>query len=267
MKIKKPLLTLLFLFFTLPAFAQETPPFELEFNRAHQNYLGAYNLYLEAHKEYLIAKNQAQTYQTLTAQTLALEQTIKMLEARDEVIATFLIALRAQLSRQTNIATYKLNSLYLQLEKEINWYLEHQSVFSSAGTLPDLFKLSAETEKRYPQTQVLFYQVPLQIFLHQEDLLHQKIQTQIDQTEALIAQIRTAGDKNTSQIERWLLEAKNKKNWAEEKFAQAQAIQITSQGPQKQLNQAKKSLQESRQYLKETNLHLIEILKEIKRGD
>lgn len=262
---------LILIFFPLrTVWSQEEVVSEFNFDKAYQDYLYNYNLYLEDHKEYLIAKNSYSTYNTLTAKTLALEQMTKMLEARDQVLATFLAALRLRLAKDTNVATPSLNVLYRQLDQESDWYRQHQEVFSSAGSIPDLVNLSKKTEKQYANTDTLIYQSLLEIFFYQESLIQEKVREQIATIEEIIFQIREKGDKDPSKVERWLLEAKNKKSLSEEKFNQAKGIQISGETSNRRrglFNSGVKVLEESHQYLRETNINLIETVREIKRGD
>lgn len=243
---------------------------ELDFNKAYEDYLYNYNLYSEAHKEYQLAKNQYQTYQTLTAKTIALEQTAKMLVLRNEVIATFLNTIRAKMAQETNIANISLNTLYVQLDKEVTWFLDNKEALASAGTIPDLIRLSDETQTHYQKTETLLYQSLLEVFFFKETDLRTKIEAQITNLEKLIAEIRANGDKDPTKIERWLIEAKNKKDRSDEKYLEAKNIKISSSNRGSSLssfNTAKQLLEESHQYLRETNLNLIETVKEIKRSD
>jgi len=242
-----------------------------DFDQAYQDYTYNYNLYLGAHKEYLVAKNQYETFQTLTSKTIALEQTTKMLQARDEVVATFLTAYRIRFADKTNVATGTLNLLYLQLEQEAEWYREHRLGLTSAGTIPDLITLSNEAQNRYGQTQSLVYQSLLEMYLYQESLLHNQLDKLVAQVETTIAGIRTEGEKDTTSVERWLLETQNRKTRGEEKLAEAQAYEITSRDRRDNMlqtyNRTVAQIEESHQYLKEANKALQEIIKEIRRAD
>jgi hypothetical protein len=259
------------IYFSLSAQEPTAAIGELDFSQAYQDYLFIYNHYLETHKEYVIAKNQYETYGTLTSKTVALEQTVKMLEARDEVVATFLTALRMKMSEETQIGSPRLSELYSQLDQESIWFREHSQTLTSAGAIPDLITLSNQAQNRYLKTEGLIYESLLEIFLYQENLVHQEVENQIEIIDDFISQVRENGDKDVSIIERWLLEAKNKKTRAEEKL-KAAASYKTNLFPglevgQSIFNRTAQLLEESHQYLKEVNLNLVEIIKEIKRAD
>ena len=254
-----------------PAPTETETPREFNYGQALQDYVYNFNLYRQAHKDYLIARSQYKTYQTLTAETVALEQTIKMLQARDETIATFLTALRLRLAEKTNVGSSRLNVLYLRLDEEVSWYRDHAKSLTSAGSIPDLLKLSQQTEEHYSNTEAMIYESLLEIYFYQESLLHTRLQSVIDELEMMIGQIREAGDKDTGRTERWLLESKNRKTRSEEKLTEARGMDFfqkeKSASKRQQYNRIIYLLEQSHQYLKETNANLLEIVMEVKRGD
>lgn len=263
--------------FLWPAWAQETtptetePPREFNYNRALQDYLYQFDQYRQAYKDYQVAKSQYHIYKTLTAETIALEQTIKMLQARDEVIATYLTALRLRLAEKTKVGSSRLNALYLQLDEEVIWSREHKENLTSAGSIPDLLSLSKQTEDRYKNTEILIYHSLVEIFFYQEGLIHSQIFAAISELEVKIRAIRDSGDKDVGRIERWLLEAKNRKVRSDEKLTEAQSLEISRRSDsnlrRQSYNRIIYLLEQSHQYLKETNRNLSEIIREIKRGD
>jgi len=246
-------------------------PAGLDFKQAYADYIQYYNAYLQAHKEYLIAKNQYETYKTLTAKTIALEQTMKMLQARDDVIITFLIALRAKLAEETNIGSSQLNLLYLWLDEEVIWFRGHKETLTSAGSIPDLIRISGRAQERYQRTEALIYQSLLEMFLYKEAAFQNQVQDQVDVLEKKIVEIRGRADKDTSVVERWLLEAKNRQARSAEKLEELSYYEIkSSQRSSEKSQNFNKSvyiIEQAHQYLKETNDALLEIVKEVKRGD
>lgn len=271
----KKILTIIFLFsflFLVPSptiKAQDNQ--EFNFDRAYQDYLFTYNQYRQAHNEYVTAREQYLNYKTLTAKTLALEQTLKMLQERDNTIRTYLTALRMKMAETTGILNYKQNTLYLQLDAEVAWYVNHRDSLSSAASLEDLTKLSKETEERYGKTQVLIYQGLGIILEGKENNLKNQINDQIQILKEKITEIREKGDKDTTIAERWLLEAENKLTRAQEKIDEANgllnSLKAFDQDKQEDYNQAQNLYQEAHLYLKEANSFLKELVREIKTAD
>ncbi|MBN1263379.1 MAG: hypothetical protein JW991_03395 [Candidatus Pacebacteria bacterium] len=281
--MRKKTLLLLFVLFLGITFvpaprlsAQEAPSDlssspETNFKKAYESYLIKFDEYRQAHKDYLIAKNQYQTYETLAAKTIALERSIAVLQARAEVMISFLAAARIKLADETNVGSSRLNLIYLQLDDEITWFKQHKATLSSAGSLPDLFKVADGFNDHHSTAEFLVYESSLAIFFHKEDELHQRLESEIKKVEEKILEIRLRGNKNTSTIERWLLEAKNRKFRSDEKLEEARSKKVNplsgSNQKRQSFNQIVILIEESHQYLKETNYNLKEIIAEIKRAD
>ena len=216
--MKRFLLTFLLLLLPFTVNAQD-----FDFNRAFQDYLYNYNLYRSSHLEYVSAKSEYLTYKTLTAQTKALEATKKMLLARAETLKTYLTALRLKLKETTGILNYQQNMYYLKLDNEVTWIGTHKNSLPSAGTLEDLVKISQEAEKRYPTMEILAYQTLGTVMTGKEITLRDKINEQISKTEGKINQIKETGE-DTTTLERWLIQAKEKIKRSEEKEKEAQNL-------------------------------------------
>jgi len=263
-------ISVLLLFFSLAyVYAQETP--EFDFNRAYQDYLHTYGQYREAHNQYITAKEQYLTYKTLTAKTLALEQTLDMLQKRDEAVRTYLTALRMKMAETTGISNYKQTTLYLKLDAEVSWYTEHREELTSAATLEDLVDTSEEAETRYKKTSVLIYQALGVILEGKENNIRNQIDEQVELIEDKISEILDKGDKDTTTAERWLLEAENKLTRSQEKLDEAMTIldslKLSERDKEGKYHQSQRLIQESHLYLKEANSYLKELIREVKTAD
>jgi hypothetical protein len=267
MKKLLPIGLLLFYSFTL-THAQEKV---FDYNRAYNDYIYIYNQYRLAHTDYVAARQAFIAYKTLTSKTEALNKTLKMLQLRDEVVRTYLTALRMKLAEMTGISNYEQNILYLKLDAEVNWYIKHRNELTSAGSLEDLVDSSRKAQVRYQETEVLICQALGTILASKETALREKISQEIEILKGKIAEIRQRGDKETNTAERWLLEAENRLTRSQEKQFAAQQIlaKIKSYDQNKiqSYNQAQFTLEESHQYLKEANSYLKELIREVKRAD
>lgn len=251
--------------FISPAHSQE-----FDFNQAFQDYLYTFSRYHTSHTEYVAARNAYQTYKTLTSKSEFLDKTIKMLQLRDDVIQTYVTALRLRLADATGISNYQQTVLYLKLDNEVAWYFNHREVFTAAGSLEDLSGLAKATNTQYPKTEALAYQTLGTILIGKEEALQKRFMEEVTKINDKIAEIRQRGDKETSTIERWMLEAENKLILSQDKQSQAGRT-LTSltdaRGGQGVFNQVKFLLRESHQYKKEANFYLKEIIREVKRAD
>ena len=266
------IITLLFLLFwpLVIAHAQETTPV-FDFNRAYNDYVYIYSQYRQAHTEYVVAKQAYLKHKTLTSKTEAQNKTLKMLELRDDVIRTYLTALRMKMAETTGISNYEQNILYLKLDDEVTWYIDHRNALTSAGNLEDLVDSAKETQKKYEKTEILIYQTLGTILAGKEAGLREEINKQIGELKGKVAEIRQRGDKDTTILERWLLEAENRLTRSQEKqFASQQTLTKLNpydRNKSNDYNKAQFSLEESHQYLKEANSYLKELIREVKLAD
>ncbi len=271
MRMKKFYLPLILIFILLIFYSFNlVKAQEFNFTKAYDDYLFNYNQYRQSYKEYLTAKEAYLSYQTLTSKNQALEKTLKMLKDKDEVIKTYLTALKMKIAETAGISKYEQNILYLKLDNEIEWYGQHKESLNSVATLEDLTSLVEKIAERYKTTEILIYQTLGAILSGKENNFREKLATKIQQLKEKVGEIRQKGDKDTSLIERWLLETENRLTRSQEKQFAAQQIlaKIESSDLYKNqsYNKAQFALEESHQYLKEANSYLKEIIREIK-GD
>ena len=261
-----PALLLSFFVFSTPILGQE-----FNFQKAYEDYLFNYNQYRQSYSDFVAAKEAYLTYQTLTSKNTALEKTQKMLKNEDEVIRTYLTALRMKIAETAGITNDEQSILYLKLDNEVSWYGKHKDSLSSAATLEDLVSSSKKMSDQYKNTEVLTYQTLGTILSGKENDFRNQINTKIQDLKGKIGEIRQKGDKDTSLSERWLLEAENRLTRSQEKQFAAQQIlakiKSTNTDKNQSYNKAQFSLEESHQYLKEANSYLREVLREIKSAD
>ena len=258
--------TFLILYFSGLAFAQE-----FNFDRAYSDYLYNYNLYRESHNSYITARETFLKYQTLTSKNEALGKTREMLNNQDEVVKTYLTALKLKLTGISGLSNDEQNILSLNLDNEIAWFGQHQEELNKTGSLEDLVKVAGNSQAQYEKTEVLIYQTLGAILAGKETALREEISQKIKSLKEKIGEIRLKGDKNTSLAEGWLLEAENRLIKSQEKqFAAQQTlgkIKESSLNKIRNYNEAQSSLEESHQFLKEANSYLKEIIRELKHAD
>lgn len=237
---------------------------------ARNDYDYAFQQYRDAHKEYELAKSKYQTYKNLTSETVAIEKTSLMLQARDQVMITFMTMIEAKLAAETNVSYGRLGVISYEINEERDWYLTHQEKLPSAATIADLISLSREAEKRYETSAQLAYRALFEMFLYKEEAVIDLIEKELSETEALLQVIREAKDKDTSVVERWLINAQNKYELAMDKFRTSQGTVLSDtdlKTTTTNYTRGTSVLEQTNQYLKEVNQHLIEIMREIKRAD
>lgn len=258
------LLLLTFHFFLL---SSQVAAQDFTYAKAYQDYLYNFDIYRTSHLEYATAKSEYQTYGTLTSQTKALEKTKKMLIARDETLRTFLTAVRMKLKEETSIIDYQQNLAYIKLDDQISFLKTHELVIPSASTIDDLNNNSVEFEFKYSESIFYTSQAKGVIFLGRVNVLNEEVNKEIVQIEEKINQMKESG-KEVSDLERWLIQAKQKQSRSKEKYNLAinSLSQMNiSRNTAESFSLFIRNLEEANQYSKETITNLKEIIKEIKR--
>lgn len=252
------------------AFAQEEPDFD--YNRAYQDYVFVLDVYNSEHAEYLLAKAQYKQAGTLVSQTKAREETIDMLEARDDVVTTYMTAVRMKLLEAEGVTDLTKNGLFTRIDAEIAWFKDHKSRIASVGTLADLEEDSEEASKRFNElTQHIAYEALATMPFGKLSLMRESSNSALSAIRTKIDQIRQNGDKDTAIAERWALEVENKITRSLDKEIEAQA-EIPKLAPNTRnrnvnlreiYNNIIFKLEESRQFLRDGTEFMDEIIREI----
>lgn len=240
------------------------------FEQSYQDYLFNYDQYRQTNANYVISRQAYLSYQTLTAKSEAQTKTLHMLKSRDETLKTYLTTLKDKITQQEGLSPTEKESELAQLENEAAWYQDHQERLPSAGTLEDLVDSSQEARQHYRHTESLIYQTLVTILSGKENFWRSQLIDQIKAIKSNLARIKDNGDKETNKAERWLLEAENRITRSQEKQQKANANLAdlnNSSNRNEVYNQSQFALEESRQYLKEADSYLKEVVREIKTAD
>ncbi len=244
---------------------------EFDFERAYQDYVFTLDVYNGVHSEYLLAKAQYDQAGTLVAQTKAQEATTKMLSARDDVVLTYMTAVRMRLLEAEGVSDITKNGLFARIDSEVAWFRDHKGRIPSAGTLKDLQEDSEEASKRFGElTQTIAYEVLATVPFGKLSLMRTAGSGILSDINNKVFQIRVNGDKDTAIIERWSLEIESKITRSLDKEIEAQALipNFTSERKKVDLRENYNGvifkLDESRQFLRDATEFMEEIIREIK---
>jgi hypothetical protein len=262
----KKLLVGLFVFLFLLA----KPCYALDYQRAYEDYVYNLGLYRKAYAQYQLARSQFLESGTLKARESAQKATLTMLETRDEVMKTYLTALRTRLAESPGSQEDK-EVIFADIDNEVSWYSSHKEVLSSAGSLDDLVDDSGEAQERFDQTQVIIYQTLATLSANKVEDFRGRLAKVISDLQGKISAIREKGDKKTDILERWLIDTQNRVFRSQEKQISAQTSIASLKTEEKKklsiYNDAQFSLEEALQFLKEANGFLRQIIVEIKTAD
>lgn len=250
------------------SYAQEVDE-DFDFARAYKDYVFVLDNYNSEHAEYLLAKAQYKQAGTLVSQTKAREETIDMLEARDEVVIIYLTAVRMKLLEAEGVSDLTKNGLFTRLDAEIAWYRDHKSRIASAGTLADLEDDSQDASDRFSSlSQSIAYEALAAVPFGKLSVMRDKTNEILTDINVKIFEIRANGDKDTTNAERWASEVSNKitRSLDKEIEAQAEIPKLAPNNKQKAdlrgiYNGVIFKLEESRQFLRDATERMGEIVR------
>ncbi|MEK7525887.1 MAG: hypothetical protein AAB546_00210 [Patescibacteria group bacterium] len=269
--MKKIFIFLVVGIFLVSALATKTSAQDFDYNRAYQDYTYNYDLYKKAHSEYDLKRAQYLQSRTLISQEEAQKATAKMLQARDQATITYLTAIRLKLAETKGVDAIQRETYYSLIDADVAWYKTHRDSISSAASLEDLVKDSDAAAERYKSTEITIYKSLLLVSNGKTDNFQTLISDLTGKIETKVSQIRANGDKDTSDIERWILEVKNRVSRSQDKETEGWALinklKLTDKTKITTYNAAEGKFSESLQYLKEANSFLKQIITEIKTQD
>ena len=258
------------------AFSQaESPAGDVVFNfeKAYKDLVFNISVYERAHSEYLLARGQYLQAKTLASQTKAQEATVLMLQTRDEVVRTYLLALRMRLLEAEGTSDTAKSSLLARIDNEISWFEGHKGRISSAGTLEDLVDDSEEASEHFADfTEPLCYEFLVTIPSGRVTNLRNTLSAILTRIKTKTAAIRAKGDHDTSITERWIIETENKVTRSLDKEVEVQGLiaQFIPGGTSRKkdpaaiYSEALLKIRESHQFLQEASNFLKEIIRSIK---
>ena len=249
-----------------------------EFDRLYQEYSIKVEEYRRAHDEYILARSQYLKFKTLTSQNTAKEKTAVFLEARDEVVISYIRALKERLKETQGVPDATRDGINVRLDSEISWFSDHKGRISGAGSLDDLVSDSDEAKKRYEQIEPLLYEALSIISSGKVNRFRERLDETFSSVSQKVTQIREEDreefkfdTRKLEIIDRWIFDTEGRIIRSQEK--QVEADLLISKFPSlkkkgaSNYNEVLEVLAESQQYLKEATLFVKEIIREIKTED
>lgn len=247
-----------------------------DFDEAYKLYEEKLEEYRGVSEEYRVARAQYLKSKTQRSLSDAKEATIKLLRSRDDVIISYLEALKLKLQTTQGLNDVVLKQLVFRIDQEISWFTRHRDLVPSAGTLNDLVKDSQEASNEYTSTQKLIYEALGYISFGKVFSYKERLTDLFDRLKERIENAKKETDKNNFSsekfltLDRWAFEIENLLIRTEDKLSEAETYlkQISKAGarekPSSLQSRALTLILEARQFLKEGNLYLTEIVREMK---
>lgn len=240
-----------------------------DYSRAYSDYIFNMDLYNQAHNAYTLAVAQYTQSQTLESKENARVSTYKMLTKRDEAVKTYLTAVRMKLFENSGMSNTEKQGFLTRIDAEVGWWTSHETRIPSAGTLEDLSADSQDAKSHYNSITVpLVYQSLIAGVGGSLDSIRSQQSSEVSALNSKISEIRANNDKDTSGIERSLLDIQNKISRAQGKESEARsvinAIKATDTSKEGDYSDAQSLMQDAYSYLKDANQNLTEIIRQIK---
>lgn len=245
------------------------------FDKALKDYLKEIDTYKKEHADYILAKSQYERFGTLASQNAAFEETLQMLEVRDQVIIDYLIVLKEKVLVSVGLEDTEIDETVAWLDQDVSWFTDHKKKLSSAGSLEDLVADSKLAEKEYGEISSDIYRalsVPIfgLVTDYEERLenLHTGLKAIFEKISKDEREEYQLSSRKLQLIDKWLLESELRFVRSEEKRLEAK--QLINNFSEKKKTGSKDyegiitKVTESRQHLKEGVNFMNEILREIK---
>ncbi len=105
--------------------------------------LAGFGNYKPIYGQYTIARSQYAQYHTTSTRQNAIAETAKVLKARNQLIIEYLRLLRQRFADTTQVGNYTQNVIYLDLETQINWFVNWEKGIDNLESPQELNKASA----------------------------------------------------------------------------------------------------------------------------
>lgn len=237
-----------------------------DYSKSLGDYTYQFEQYRLAHQNYSISKNKYLSYNTPTSLAEALDNGKKAILSRDMVLLTYFQALKERLQETPGLTPEILVTNSASIDTELLFVASHKDKAQSTISLNDLTSVSKELEDKQNELQGLSKLTLGAILTTRLETLKNNIDKNQDFLSFTISQNKALFD-NSVNMERWLIEAKNKIVLASQKIEEArgqfQSTDVTSEfSISEKFNSGQLSLMAGNQYLKEA----LNFQKEVMRG-
>lgn len=246
-------------------------PVHADYKQAFTDYNLNYDRYRNAYQDFISAKNSYLQYKTLNSQNEALTRTKYYLETRDDLLIAYYNLLKEKLKLAEGLTPYDKNLKINILDSRISFFLDHKNTIPAVSSLEDTVGKSAEIDNKKEDLQAEGEKTVGYILIAKEETASNNLSEIINNITITVNQIRGSG-KDTAKLDRWLLETNNKWIISQKKSDDARKLLDTltidkNNGSNDDFQNAKKLIENSRQYLKEAGFNTMETIKEIKSGN
>lgn len=242
-------------------------PAHADYPQALADYQHTFTAYREALSAYNVARSEYLTYKTLTARTQAIYATQQMLEHRHKVMVVYVTLLRERLKLAENayIPADQYQIILTRMDNETSWLNEHGPLIANAEDLEDLMDLSAQADAHIDSINRIGYQAKSLVMANkvwEYIAVGNDVLSVTNEQVNRITKIGLRSEKITN-LNRWLIDAREKMNLANNNMERAQTLANTAETPELYF-EVQSELRKTIQYIENTNELLKEIIRSIK---
>lgn len=238
--------------------------------QAYQDYLYQFDIYRQNYSDFQVAQNNYEKFQSLEAQTDALNKTKTMMSQRDQLLRSYLLVLDERLREDQGLPAATKQTYETLLQNEATFLANHAQLITAIGSISDATQVSGQLESHYAILQSSIRQILIGLALGQLNILNNFYSNYLQEAQAIINTDSGSFSTDKQQtLNRWILEIQNKQTLFQQKYSALVAAnaQWTSQD-QSNLDQQYASMSNqidgARQYLVEGASYQIELKNELK---
>lgn len=175
----------LILMLFLPPFFLEKRSYGLEQNHAelYQKFSQSYQKYQTLIDPFVTQKNQYLAYRSLQAQVDFLNSAKSLISAEVESIVLYVQFLKSILAEATAVLNYRENYLYVNLDKELDYFLLQQTKVASLSSLGETKDFLKDLQSHYQNVSLFAYQVKAIVEIYSVDKTLGNLKTVSDKIE------------------------------------------------------------------------------------
>lgn len=270
-KFLKPFLLVLVVLLFFPIFASRTNSQDTN-STNYQSYILQLEQYQRSHNRYVLDRSNYLKFKTLASEEQAIESTRDMLIQRDDVVIAYVNLLLDEVQDAEGLDEQLVSQININLQREQDWFEEHNSLLRSAVTLEELVEDSTEARERYDDLTEYIYKVFAYLSYGKVYDFHSRLVDTFGDIRAKFEQIRNEereeylfSDNKNIRIDNWLTESQSSINRSEERLNEIKSDVDEIEGlSSREYAGIVSELQDARLHMQKATSFLEEVIREIK---
>jgi exonuclease VII small subunit len=238
-----------------------------KYKNARQQYLKEVNFYKNARQEFLNARSKYRQFKNTENKKALEEKARNFLDKAVNTLIKRLEAMKNWVSNRRALPENERQAIVTEIDQDINWLKERVDKIQTAS--PAEIKEEAKKVREYWKNhRVKVKRITGQIWAARINFVLGKAEGVANRVESKIEDLKATG-KDTTSLENWLNDFKQKIALAEEKYeaAKREFGAISSLADADRLfRRGHQLIKEADQYIREAHQKLIEIIREMKKG-